>query len=320
MNQPPSFDDKLDRLAAADPVDDRELATRVALLAGDVIAEIAAGAGAADTLVGRRQGSDVVGSVHRRRPWSLIAVAAAAAVVVVVALVGLVPGTSSPAYAITVDRGVVVVNWMRDLRDGSTIGKDLRGYGIDATVRAVPASPSLVGRVLTVAVNGVDTGEMPPGVSWGADGTDDVFTWRIDPSVFKESIQIALGVETEPGKPYVTAESAFAPGEVLGGLQCAVPEPITSAAVDEQLRRLGVDVRWFRVVAAAESAGGDRSEEVPSATAPAGTVINAQPINDRSVRVTVAPPGASLASPMFEPVRPAAECTPELASRWVGVL
>lgn len=322
MNQ--SSQSMITRLAAADPIDERVLADRIAPFADDVIAEItkAITQAPANTETEPIATSSVsIAPLRRRRTWSLIAAAACVAVFVMVAtLASPLPGTSEPAYAITIDGGVVVVNWMRDLRDGSEIGKELQAYGVDATVRAVPASPSRVGRVLTVAVNGVGAGDMPPGVSWGADGTDEVFTWRIDPSQFKESIQIEIGVEPDSDEPYVAAESSFAPGEVLGGLHCALDEPITAAAVDKQLRRLALDVSWFRVTEAAESTAGDLGEDVPSRTPPAGTVIDVQPIDSRSVRVTVAPPGAPLTAPIFTPVRPSAECTPELASRWIGVI
>lgn len=222
--------DAIARLGAADPVDERVLADRVGALTDEVIAELTAGARLAPVDSGPEQRStdlDTVTTLPRRRrlPWTLVAAACAAAVAVTATLVGQLAGTSKPAYAITVDHGVVVVNWVRDLRDGSEIADDLRAYGVDASVRAVPASPSQVGRVLTVAVNGIATGEMPPGVSRGADGTDEVFTWRIDPSRFTESIQIEIGVEPDAGEQYVVAESAFAPGEVLGGLHCALENP-----------------------------------------------------------------------------------------------
>lgn len=323
MNRQPSFDDPSAPLVASDPIDERALAGRIAPLADDVIAEIVSRADPApadepDDAVAHPA---TVTPLRRRRTWPQIAAAACvAALVAAVAVAGLLPGTSEPAYAITVEDGVVVVNWMRDLRDGEQIGEDLRLYGIDATVRAVPASPSRVGRVLTVAVNGLKAGEMPQGVSWGADGTDEVFTWSIDPSQFTEAIEIEIGVEPDPGDPYTAAESAFAPGEVLGGLHCALGEPVTAAAVDKQLRRLDLDVRWFRVREAAGSDAGDLADEVPASTRPTGTVIDVQPIDAGTVRVTVAPPGAPLTAPIFTPVRPSAECTAELANRWIGVI
>lgn len=327
MNQQPSIDDSVRRLAAADPINERVLAHRVAPFADDVITEITDGTTQAPANISPEPIATApvtVAPLRRRRTWSLIAAAASAAVfVVTAALAGLLPDASEPAYAITVDDGVVVVNWMRDLRDVSVISENLRAYGVNTTFRAVPASPSLVGRVLTVVLNGVEAGDMPPGVSWGADGTDEVFTWRIDPSQFEESIQIEIGVEPDSGEPYVVAESAFAPGEVLGGLNCAfdaIDEPVTAAAVNTQLRRLDLEVRWFRVSEAAGSTSGDLSQDVPSRTPPAGTVVNVQPIDSRTVHVRVAPPGAPLTAPIFTPVRPSAECTPELVSRWIDVI
>lgn len=326
MNQKPSFDVLIAELAATDPIDDQSLTERVGPVAAEVIAEITAATteGPSGTHPELTAGAEGRVTPLRGRTWPLIAAAACfAAIAVTAGLVALLPGTSEPAYAITLDGDVVVVNWVRDLRDGSAIGEGLRAYGVDATVRAVPASPSRVGRVLTVAVNGVETGAMPRGVSWGADGTDEVFTWRIDPTTFQDSIQIEIGVEPEPGEPYVVAESAFAPGEVLGGLHCALESldlPVTAAAVDKQVRRLDLDVHWFQMTEATDSASGDLGEEVPSRTPPAGTVLDVQPIDSRTVRVSVAPPGASPTAPIFTPVRPSAACTPELASRWLGVI
>ena len=326
MNQKLSFDVLITELAATDPIDEQILTDRIAPAEGDVTAEPPAGpAGApAGTRPALTVGASASVAPLRRRTWPLIAAAACLAVIAVTAaVVALLPGTSEPAYAITLDGEVVVVNWVRDLRDGTAIGEGPAAYGVDATVRAVPASPSRVGRVLTVAVNGVEAGEMPPGVSWGADGTDEVFTWRIDPTQFRDSIQIEIGVEPEPDEPYVVAESAFAPGEVLGGLHCALESldlPVIAAAVDKQLRRLDLDVHWFRMTEATGSASGDLGEELPSRTPPAGTVLDVQPIDSRTVRVSVAPPGASLTAPIFTPVRPSAACTPELASRWLGVI
>ena len=219
MNQKLSCDALITELAASDPIDEQILTDRIGPVAGDVIAEITAGS--AEAPAGTRPALTVGASASvaplRRRTWPLIAAAACLAVIAVTAaVVALLPGTSEPAYAITLDGEVVVVNWVRDLRDGSAIGEGLAAYGVDATVRAVPASPSRVGRVLTVAVNGVEAGEMPPGVSWGADGTDEVFTWRIDPTQFRDSIQIEIGVEPEPDEPYVVAESASL--GILGGV------------------------------------------------------------------------------------------------------
>lgn len=323
MNRQPSFGDPTAPLRASDPIDEPALAARIAPFEDSVIAEIVADADRApvDQPVAAEAAPDPVRLLRRHRTWPRIAVAACVATVVAgTALVGLIAGPSESAYAITVQDGVVVVNWMRDLRDGEQIGEDLRSYGIDATIRAVPASPSQVGRVLTVAVNGLEAGEMPQGVSWGADGTDEVFTWSIDPSLFTEAIEIEIGVEPDPGHPYTAAESALAPGEVLGGLHCALGEPVTAAAVDTQLRRLDLDVRWFRVTEAADSNAGDLADEVPASTRPTGTVIDVQPIDAGTVRVTVAAPGAPMDAPIFTPVRPSAECTAELASRWIDVL
>lgn len=327
MNHEPSLDEVIARLTAVNPVDDAELAGRLMPGIDEVIGEITGTISAPDDFEiqpGSRTSDAVVVQLRRRRAWLLIAAAASVAVLVMTAgLAVLWPGSTRPAYAITVDRGVIVVDWMRDLRDGTAIAKDLRTYGVDAEVRTVAASPGQVGRILVAVVDGVETDTMPPGVSWGADGTDEVFTWRIDPSQFTGSIAIEIGVEPDRGDPYVAAESAFAPGEVLGGLHCALDEvdkPITAAAIDEQLRRLGLSATWIRVTEAAESTAGDIADNTPSPTPPAGLVLNVVPLDAHRVEVSVAPPGASPSLPIFEPVLPSAECTPELASRWTGLI
>lgn len=323
MTTTPHTDTVLDQLRAADPVDVDALANRLAPGSDEMITTITdlhlvTGTKSGDTRPGTPRGTT-------GRRGRLLAVAAAVLVVAVTAAtMSLWPGADRAAYAITVgDDGVIVVDWVADLRDGAELSAALRAHGVDVRVHTVPASPSQVGRVLVATVNGRETGPAPDGVSWGADGADDVFTWTIDPNRFHGSIDVEVGVRPPSGDPYVSAASAFAPGEVLGGLQCALTdagEPVTAAAVDRQLTRLGVKVDWTVVHVAESATDGDIADNTPVTATPEGSVIDVYPVDAHHVEVEVAPPGADLSIPVYAPRFTTVPCPAGTATPWQGHL
>lgn len=69
-------------------------------------------------------------SPGRRRPLLLTAAACIIAVIGAIVATNIVPGSTRPAYAISVERGIVVVDWTTDLRDGTEMARDLRALGI----------------------------------------------------------------------------------------------------------------------------------------------------------------------------------------------
>lgn len=250
---------------------------------------------------------------RRRRllPWiGAIAAAAVAAVVI-----GLAPWGSSPAYAIRqLPDGVIEVNWMKELRNGEAIAEDLRAFGIDVQVVAAPASPSMVGEVVSTALPGHGGGPVE-GITWGEDGTDDVFTWRIDPNVFSGPLRIELGVEAEPDEAYTVAGEVFEPGEVLGGLHCALGEPLRAEQLVPYLEKLGLTPRWdvIRTIPGRTDAYQEDSvEETPD-----GEVLWGYAVDSRTVRFSVLPDGVDPAGiDGLEPRLSDVPCTPEMAAGW----
>ncbi len=252
--------------------------------------------------------------VPPRRPRYRFAIAAG--LVVAAAAIAIGGGTvfnGSPAYAIRqLDNGVIEIDWFADHRDGSELAAELRQFGIEVDIVAVPASPSAVGTI-TGIVPGEGT-SVPEGITWGEDGTDEVFTWQIDPAVFRGPISLDIAVAAEEGEPYQMAEEVFEPGEVLGGLHCALGEPLRAADVAKKLPALGVEPVWN--VAAPVSGDPGAMRETTVDEVPAGEILWGYAVDDATVNFTVVPDGVSL-DPDFYPTRLSdLPCTPGQAAAW----
>lgn len=247
----------------------------------------------------------------RRIRW----ISGAAAALVVAVVIGVAPWGSSSAYAIRqLPDGVIVIDWQADLRDGDDMAKDLRSFGIDVDVVASPATPSLVGHVLSTTLPGREPGPVE-GITWGEDGSADVFTWRIDPNVFTGPLRIELGVAAKPGEAYSTAEEVFEPGEVLGGLHCALGEPVRAEQLVPYLKKLGLTARWdvISVIPGRSDAySEDTVDDVPD-----GQVLWGYAVDSGKVRFSIVPDGVDLSGiDGLEPRLSDVPCTPEQAGGW----
>lgn len=243
-------------------------------------------------------------------------VAFAVGLAVAVAALVVIQGTlfkGAPAYAVRpLPNGVIEISFATDLRDGNAIAAELREYGVDVAITTVPGSPSAVGELTAIAPGGGDY--IPEGLSYaGPDGTPGVFTWLIDPEVFHERITLQITVAARAGEPYVIAEEVFEPGEVLGGLQCALGEPVRAEDVASRLGDLGITPMWF-VISPTDDPWTTYSEQVEDV--PNGEILSGYAVDDTTVRFTVVPDGVTL-SPEFGPARLSdVPCTPEQAAAW----
>lgn len=292
---------------------DLMLLTRVDPVDGEHVSETWNDSPTAATLLSATLREPVVASSKGRRTarWT----SGVAAAVVAAVVIGIAPWGSSPAYAIRqLPDGVIVIDWNPDLRNGDEIAKDLRSFGIDVDVVAAPATPSLVGHVVSTALPGQDAGPVD-GITWGDDGANDVFTWRIDPNVFTGPLRIELGVEARRGESYAVAGEVFEPGEVLGGLHCALGEPLRADQLVPYLTKLKLTAQWDVIAAIpgrTDAFQEDRVDEVPD-----GQILWGYAVDSGTVRFSVRPDGVYLSGiDGLEPRLSDVPCTPEQAQGW----
>lgn len=268
--------------------------------------------GAAPPLLTRLSG----GGRTRGVRWRRLAVIAAALTVAAVAMT-MIPSLFSGgtrAYAIKqLPNGVIVVDWSADSfsPDADAIAADLRQYGVDVQITTIPASPSMVGQVTATFPNEGSTAGPPPGLTIGNEGTPEAFTWTIDPLVFHGPVTLEVAVPPEDGQPYVVRGEVFEPGEVLGGLQCALGTPPRAADVAARLPDLGLTGEWNIIDPASVTPDGYRETRVDHV--PDGVILWGYAVDARTVEFTVAPDGTPL-----DEFPPAVDvpCTPGQATRW----
>ena len=251
----------------------------------------------------------------RRRTLALGAILAVAAIALVV-----VPDVFSgtPAYAIRqLPNGVIVIDWSMDSFrvDANAIAADLREYGVDVAITTIAASPSAVGEV-GAGFPGEGGSQLPQGLSIGKAGTPEAFTWTIDPRVFRGPVTLEVNVPASEGEHYLVAASVFTPGEVLGGLQCALGEPLRAADVAARLPGLGLTAAWevSRLVSLDPDGStwqGTRVNEVPD-----GYIAEGYSLDQATVAFTVVSDRAALSQ--FQDGAPLSDvpCTPEQAAAW----
>lgn len=236
----------------------------------------------------------------RRRPVSrrVLAVAAGLAIagVGIVVASGVIQRTSTPAFAVReLPNGVIVIENVADIDDVSGLEAELREFGIDTDIVTEPASPSLVGQAHAHAPGlNDDTDGAVEGLSFGKDGSRRVFRWRIDPNAFDDKIVITLFVEPQEGEAYLAATEAFAPGEVLGGLHCALGTPVRAADVAARLPELGLTAEWFILSGFESDADGGTYHSEQVAEVPDGEVTSGEPLDRDTVRFEVVPDGLAV--------------------------
>jgi hypothetical protein len=270
-----------------------------------------------DVVEGRRRAD---ADARRQRPvatrwastrWAVAATGVAAVAAALLIAPAVSRDTATGAFAVReAEDGVLVIRFEHDFRDGRALERELRSYGVDVAIRAVPASPSAVGQIYGTE------GPVPggtPGFDWGPDGSDTAFT--IDPAVFRGQLTFTLAVEPAPGEAHGIKEEAFEPGEPLGGLHCALGEPVRAEQLVPHLDAAGLGVRWEVLT---PDPGGDpgiaRHETVDEV--PAGEVMWAYAVDSSTVEVTVAPDGAAFDPDYYSPRLSDVPCTPDQVAAW----
>lgn len=256
-------------------------------------------------------------TMRRARPRRALVLAAslALAAVGIVLASGIVERTSSPAFAIReLPNGVIEIENVSDIRDVEGLENELREFGIEAEVVAIPASPSIVGEAFAYVPGEGDPSPLP-GLSHGRDGEPNVFTYRIDPAVFEGRVVIELNVKALPSEPYQASQEAFAPGEALGGLQCALGTPVRAADVAARLPELGLTARWFILSGFESDADGGTYHSQQVDEVPDGEVVASQPLDRKTISFEVVPDGTT-APRWHEPSFSDLRCSEEQAARW----
>lgn len=256
---------------------------------------------------------------RRRVSPRVLAVAASLAIagVGIVVASGIIQRTSTPAFAIReLPNGVIEIENVADIDDASGLEAELREFGIDAEIVTQPASPSLVGQAHAHAPGlNDDTDGAVEGLTFGKDGTRHVFRWRIDPHAFDDKIVITLFVEPQEGEPYLHATEAFASGEVLGGLHCALGTPVRAADVAARLPELGLTAEWFILSGFEGDATGGTVHSEQVAEVPDGEVVSSQPLDPDTVSFEVVPDGVTAPEWHGSPISDI-PCTDGQAARW----
>lgn len=248
-----------------------------------------------------------------RRSLALAAALAAAGVAVVV-VTGSIQRSGTPAFAVRpLPGGVIEIENVTDLEDAEGLEAELREFGVDAEIVTRAVSPTLVGMARATTD---DLGERPlPGLTFGADGTPGVFTWRIDPHTFEGRITIELYVDGDAGEGYYLSEEVFEPGEVLGGLHCALGRPLQAGDVASRLPELGLTGQWIVLTGFGSGEPGATSSSEEVATVPDGEIVSGYAVDDRTVTFEVLPAGLD-APRWFERRLSDVPCTQEQAARW----
>jgi len=286
---------------------------------GDRLAEEWASSGAKHALFQAITMSDAppLRKLHRRSPKRLAALAATLAVAATaLAVAGLLPGADTPAYAVRqLENGVIQIENVADLHDPSGLEKELREFGVDVQIVPRPVSPSMVGQA-RATTDALGEDEPVEGLTFGGnDGTKGVFTWMIDPRVFRDRITIELYVQADQGEGYDVSEEVFEPGEVLGGLQCALGEPLQAADVASRLSSLGLTAQWEVLTAFETDSDGGTYTTQPSAEVPNGQIISGYAVDGHTVRFEVLPDGQAPPD-WLKPRLSDIPCSKEQAARW----
>jgi hypothetical protein len=273
-----------------------------------------------DVVEDRRRTAATERAVVRARRTRL-AVATSGVAALALALVvapGLSRDSGQPAFALReLEDGVIEVRWFERDLDGDALAAELAEFGVEVDVERMSASPSLVGRA--EAFVGSDS-ELPlrdrSGITLlDAEGSLP-YRVLIDPDEFDGEVLIRFLVEPNPGDAYTMAEEVFKPGEVLGGLHCALGEPLRAEELVPYLDALDLEVVWTTVTPHRDGED-DMVRHEESEVVPDGEVMGGHAIEAGAISLEVRPDGVRFPNPDDGTSRLSnLPCTPEQAAAW----
>ncbi|MEV4243772.1 hypothetical protein AB0J63_10230 [Streptosporangium canum] len=246
----------LDRLAR---VHDGELADQVSAAgARALLASIVSGPGATTTAV-------TAPSLWRLRMPRLVAGALAAGALVIGVIVG--PGVlgsgsatsyANSAIAIELDGDQYVARIKDPFADHAKYTEAFHAVGLDIELRLVPASPTGVGKFLSVRWS-KSSGAGPARSASGGSLPTLKFTpencqphqagcemtMRV-PADYTGNMSLSLGRRAEPGEEYKNFDWATAPGEMFDGVRLQDGRPVDAMLAEARRRDLTVEFSRIR--------------------------------------------------------------------------
>ncbi|MEV0351605.1 hypothetical protein AB0H88_38035 [Nonomuraea sp. NPDC050680] len=204
--------------------------------------------------------------VRRRRLSWRIALPAAPVIVATVTVLGWTTGLPGfgprPVAALDIKQedGYYVVQVKDVYADPENYEAQLRAVGLDVSLRVIPATPGLVGRILATdgqeVVDQIKTIDRPG-------PCDKVGGCPIGlkiPVGYAGSAYISLGREARPGESFQSGTSISALGEPL---HCVPHLNKTVAEVRALLKERGIAIRGFYVADPRRGSGGEETSSVP---------------------------------------------------------
>jgi len=222
---------------------------------------------------------DVARRPQRRR--RIVRVSAAVALIVVIVVGFEVVRSPSAVAGIEIEHaGPYLMVRLVDVEgDPGGVEQALRGAGLNATVAAIPAAPSKVGRFVQLgqrSTNGT-------GLEW-VDLSDGAAAGFRIPDSYGGELELVIGRPARPWEHYAAPASAYAPGEPL---YCSNLWGQRVADALDTLDQLGVRVRWNLATAAGVTPVAD------PATIANMFITDAISTSRTEVLITVGPTGKS---------------------------
>ena len=155
------------------------------------------------------------------------------------------PAASAHALAFTTSADSITVIVRDPLADPAVYRAELAAHHLDITIQMRPVSPSLVGSVFYLDEPGSGPQLIPITAKGACDtpGGGDICPVGVKiPAGFRGPAEIDFGRAARPGEQYVSAGSAFAPGEAMHGMTV---KGKTVAEVVSQLRARHVSVAYY---------------------------------------------------------------------------
>jgi len=155
------------------------------------------------------------------------------------------PAASAHALAFTTSADSITVIVRDPLADPAVYRAELAAHHLDITIQMRPVSPSLVGSVFYMDEPGSGPQLIPITAKGACDtpGGGDICPVGVKiPAGFRGPAEIDFGRAARPGEQYVSAGSAFAPGEAMHGMTV---KGKTVAEVVSQLRARHVSVAYY---------------------------------------------------------------------------